>query len=551
VTRVLLAAGLVARVWAQNAPPQNQSQNNSQPQTGSVSGIVRDASTNLPIPDVTVGVGQKDSVTDANGHYALHEIRPGPIRVYVVPDFRADRPGVSRNLILGPGQDLTSVDILIRPLGEISGKVVDQNNEPAPDLTVSLVARQYWLGALRYNFVGLATTDDEGNYVLQRVEPGRAYLVMVHKRDLKLEPVSSSPANPKLRRPAWVPTYFPGTPSVDGAQSLTLTPGERRQGINIQMLRGSSYCIEGIVQAPLGGGPVKFQISEQQPTYGTTGDAGTYGGLPGGNSGDDGKMRICNLHPGEYRLEVSTEAKDFDGPPFYGTMPLFITDQDLDGIVAAPMPRIPVTVEVVWDGDPPKIQPTTRLNVNVTALTRTEMIGDRIPIPGSVALKDLAIDDYHVEVLGGIPTGVYVKDITYGDKSVLHQPLRPGTASGQATLRMIVAANGGRISAMATDKDGNPVPDAAVVAFPEGARSDVVLADAMLTGRADQNGTWSSAVLAPGKYEVIALNLPPGVSVDRSPESLAKLLRARGKAQEIDLAPSATAQITIVPITLD
>ncbi len=549
--RVLFTVLVAATACAQN---QTQPQTN-QPQSGSIGGVVRDASTNLPIPDVTVSAGQKNSVTDANGHYLLNEVPPGSVRIYIVPDFRADRPGVTRNVVLGPGQDLTSVDLLIRPLGEISGKVVDQNHEPVPGVTVSLVARQYWLGALRYNFVGLATTDDQGNYVLQRVEPGRAYLVVAHKRDIKLEPISSSPVNPKLRRPAWVPTYFPGTPSLDGAQPLTLTPGERRQGIDIQVLRSSSFCLEGMVQSPLGGGRVQFQISEPQPSYGTTGDSGTYGGLPGGNPADDGKIRICNLHPGEYQLEVFTEPKGLDGPAFYGTMPVVVTDQDLDRIAAAPLPRVPLTAEVVWDGTPPNTSPDktslTRLNINVESLTRTERIGDRIPIPGSVALKDMAIDDYHVEVLGGIPTGAYVKDITYGDRSVLHQPLRGGTASGQAPLRVVLAAGGGRISAAAMDKDGNPVPDTAVVAFPESAKSEVALADVMVTGRTDQNGTWSSGVLAPGKYEVIAPGLPPGVAVDRSPETLGKLLRARSKAQEVDLAASASAQVTLTPTPLD
>jgi hypothetical protein len=73
----------------------------------------------------------------------------------------------------------------------------------------------------------------------------------------------------------------------------------------------------------------------------------------------------------------------------------------------------------------------------------------------------------------------------------------------------------------------------------------------MVTGRTDQNGTWSSAVLAPGKYEVIAPGLPSGVAVDRSPETLGKLLRARSKAQEVDLAASASAQVTLTPTPLD
>jgi hypothetical protein len=116
---------------------------------------------------------------------------------------------------------------------------------------------------------------------------------------------------------------------------------------------------------------------------------------------------------------------------------------------------------------------------------------------------------------------------------------------------VILAPDGGRITATVTDKDGNPIPDAAVVAFPETARTEVLLADLFIAGRTDQNGSWTSASVAPGKYEVLALDLPSGVNVDRSPESLAKLLRARGKAQEIDLAGRATVKVTLLLTPLE
>lgn len=543
-----VALFLAGCAFAQNQPPAgNQSPSQA---TGSISGTVRDASTNLPIPDVYVSVRQRDAVTDTNGHYALSEIAPGRANLFIQPDFRKNLPGVSRAVNVSPGQDLTGVDLLIRPYGTITGKVVDQNGEPVPGASISLVARQIWLGAMRYNRTRGANTDDQGHYVLEGVEPGRAFLVLVNKRDYKLDPISPSPLNPKLRRQAWVPTFYPGTSSIDGAQTLTVAPGERKEGIDFQILRSPSYCAEGVVQAPLSGGRVRFSISESQPTYGTTGDGGTYGQLPEGNLEADGKFRICNLHSGQYRLQVQTEDRGADGPAFYSSTTLLITNEDLERISAAPAPRIPVAAEVVWDGAPPN-GPARALQVSVDSLTRTEYLGGPVSIPGRFSLKDAALDDYVVRVNGPMPEGAYIQDITYGSESVLRKPLRPGTASGDPTLKIILAPNGGKITTKATDKDGNPIPDTLMVAYPESAATEILLADLFVTGRADQNGSWISAPLAPGKYEVLALDLPPGAGVDRSPESLAKLLRARGKAQEIEVGAGASAQATLALTPFD
>ena len=66
--------------------------------------------------------------------------------------------------------------------GRISGRVLDQNKEPVVGVSVSLVAREYSYGALRLVFGGQGGTDDQGEYVIERVQPGRAYALMAQKR---------------------------------------------------------------------------------------------------------------------------------------------------------------------------------------------------------------------------------------------------------------------------------------------------------------------------------------------------------------------------------
>ena len=60
-----------------------------------------------------------------------------------------------------------------------------------------------------------------------------------------------------------VPTYYPSSPSIEGAEPVVLRPGEVREGMDIRMARSPSFCIDGMVEA--GGGPAPFEIRETSP----------------------------------------------------------------------------------------------------------------------------------------------------------------------------------------------------------------------------------------------------------------------------------------------
>ena len=51
--------------------------------------------------------------------------------------------------MVGPGQTVTS-DFALPLRGTISGRVLDENDEPVPGIEVALIAREYGAGAIRY-----------------------------------------------------------------------------------------------------------------------------------------------------------------------------------------------------------------------------------------------------------------------------------------------------------------------------------------------------------------------------------------------------------------
>jgi hypothetical protein len=124
-----------------------------------------------------------------------------------------------------------------------------------------------------------------------------------------------------------------------------------------------------------------------------------------------------------------------------------------------------------------------------------------------------------------------VKDITYGPSSILHQRLR---AAEERTLRVSVANDGGFIRASAP-------AGARILILPDSAGSEAALSGAMTQGEASPAGVYTSPVLAPGKYHVLATFDP----IDPTPECTGRIWRARTTAEETEVGPNAIAKVTI------
>jgi hypothetical protein len=416
-----------------------------------------------------------------------------------------------------------------------------------------LIGRQYVAGTLHYYRRNQGRTNDKGEYRIEHVLPGEAYLVLARRQNTKLDPISDAPAEPELRRSAEIPTYYPGSPSREGGQLIVLRPGEHREGIDILMLRAPSFCIEG--QLTRAGQPaeLRFWIRPKEMSFGI-GMTGGITGLPqGGTTGPGGKVRICDLAPGEYELTASS--LDLNFPEFYGSMPVLIADRDARGVTVSAVPRVVLSGEAVWVGQPPEKELDARFVFGIRPMHRsfggggaaTGSVPGKFLVRSSSERADVLFDDYWVQPrpLSG---SLYIKNITYANTSVVLSPLRLGSAMAGTELRVLVGHDGGFIQARVADKEGQTAADANVVIMPENARSELELAAVRIVGQTDQNGTYSSNALAPGKYYILATT---SAVANWSPESMAKLWRARTKAKEIDLAPNATVQLTLEPMALD
>jgi len=95
------------------------------------------------------------------------------------------------------------------------------------------------------------------------------------------------------------------------------------------------------------------------------------------------------------------------------------------------------------------------------------------------------------------------------------------------------------------DSDGKPVADASVAVVPTMVSTVPGLARVRTRGQTDQNGTFTAAALAPGKYRVVAVSQTIRWG---APEDLERLLAMLFQAQTVELGSKGKLSVTVTPM---
>ena len=472
-----------------------------------------------------------------------------PSGLYRLSARNAKTPGfnaITRQVLVSGG-DLDHVDFTFEIPGSITGKVLDENREPIPNMGVRLVSREYYSGTLGHYVKAIAVSDDRGIYTFKAVQAGHPYLIMAEKDGRRsFIARAETPLDPRLRRRVPMPTFYPNSPDPQGATSISLRPGETREGLNIEVKKSLSYCMDGTVASLGGPGDFNVAVEATQPAFSTSSTGGLAGFAGGAKAGPDGKFRVCDLSHGSYRLSGYDDQRTDANR---GLLLFDILDRDLHNVNLTISPGSTLEGEVVWDGAAPETPATAKVNIILNALMRSsignERASARADIPGTFAIPGMLQSDYALRAFVNAP-GVYLADITYAGQSVLYQPLRFGSAIGNAGLRVTVARDGATLSARVQDKDGNPLPDTRVLVVPASISSEAMLQAALVVGQTDQTGRYKSHTLRPGKYLVLAT---PD-KVQPTPESIDNFWRSRNRFQEVDLPPGGSAEVKLTPVPL-
>ena len=86
-----------------------------------------------------------------------------------------------------------------------------------------------------------------------------------------------------------------------------------------------------------------------------------------------------------------------------------------------------------------------------------------------------------------------------------------------------------------------------MIVLPESAPNDALVAASMRNGKSDQSGRFSTGMIAPGKYIVLATM----DTVNRSPETIVKIWKARTRGETVEITSGGKPSVKLEPKPLN
>src|SRR4051812_3156155 len=483
--------------------------------------------------------GGRGVLTDDQGVFDLAELPAGRYTLtvsksgFVSLSYGQRRPlQAGTPLQLADGQQLKGIAFQLPRGSVIGGRVLDEDGEAMPGVSVRVMRYQYLQGERRLTPAGAGQTDDKGQYRVWGLMPGDYYVNATARggfggpfgqfgpgafggggagggraafagRGGRGGPRAGAPVGNDQEQINYAPTYFPGVASVNEAKPIAVGLSEEVLDINFNMQLVHVSRITGHVVNPDGTAVTSGNVNLGIDVAGARGNQ--IGMNYGGRIQWDGEFTIANVPPGRYTLRARGDDSE---TPQYAAQPVTITGEDLSDLTVVLAPGATITGAVTFLGAPGASPDPSQFRITAPAVDQSN-VG---PQPNARVGKDGAFE------LSGVPAGSHLirsagnargfilKSVTVNGRDVTDTPVTLRGGETLANVTVVFTDQQNEINGTVTNEQGTALPDYTVLAFSTDPSLWRPLSRQIMTARPDQTGKYRIRGLPRGDYYLVAVD---------------------------------------------
>lgn len=485
-----MSYGLIGLMFAVTLAAQPVSQNDA-----SIAGRVSNLLSGAPIRKARVVLtSSSPSVrlsadSDAEGGFQFTGLPPGTYRLSATRTGFLGRPA-RRVITLGSGESVTGAEVRLPPYGVISGRVLDEDDDPEPAARIYIYKQVYQNARRRWERVNNSfQAGDRGEYRVPNLVPGRYLVQAFTERAGTSAGRYDEPGAASRSYSFYPPAYYPRATARQQAVPVDVGIGTEVGGIDIHLFKLTRPPLVH-VRGRIAGIPPNSSVD-----VGVSLAAADEAPFNGGTTMAHAPSYAFDLTapPGHYTLRANVYSGGADA---YGSVTLFVGG-DLDGVTLnmTPAPVVVMRVTAAEGKGAIKLQGVkARLfsadSHNVYDL-RADSAGDMtFPLkawPGE--RLSLTVDTT------SLPEGWYVQKIRFAGNDIFTGDFE---IQGSGALEIVLRSGAGNIAGTVVDSDGKLYPNSSVTLIPDDSDSLPV------RQAVDDNGGFRFVALAPGRYKLFA-----------------------------------------------
>ena len=517
--------------------------------TASVRGRITAADTGRGLRRAQVSISGGDlpqrrtAATNARGDFEIRDLAPGRYTIsaarsgYLSFEYGQRRPGErGKSLELSEGEAMTGIDVALPRAGVISGRVIDENGEPVPNVNVWVMRPEFFRGRRRLVPVAVGLrTDDIGQYRATGLSAGE-YVLMATLRETWVAP------GEKRQVLGYAPTYFPGTASLTGAQQVKLAAGKETSNIDIALVAAAAANISGTARRSDGTPLAGASVNLGQNVFGPGGSS--FSGITSAPVNPDGSWLLRDVPPGEYDLSVSPA--DRNAARETAEQKIVMQGVDIEGVSLVTEAQVHITGQVVSESGAALPAPPIgryRVTVETTGDRRPNLIptgDDNGMVKSDGAFSVITPPGLSLVRVSPLPRGWAVKAIEIGAGEVADGAIELKSGQDVQGMRIVITDRFPSVSGRITD-DRATAAEGTVVLFPTDDARWLTATTGIRSGRTDQKGIFRFEAVTPGDYFVIALEAVQNWEV-YDPEFLGEI---KSRAERVTVREGVSPQLAL------